>query len=127
MYFASGYAKWLARDRPGKGAVAEQNAVLRAVLRARGPMRMVRPNYTPILAQFAKRTERFGGDLVELQYAALPPLHELQRRQIFTESRAKGCFRKISYVPLKRVHFCVDAVRNGGGTWRTPFAVVKHL
>lgn len=85
MYFPSRYAEWLARDRPGKGAVAEQNAVLRAVLRARGPLRMIRPDYKRILEPVAKRTKRFGGDLVELQYAALPPLHELQRRQIFTK------------------------------------------
>lgn len=121
MYFALRYAEWLVHDHPWKGAVVEQNAVLRAVLRARGPLQMVHPNYTRILAPVAKRTKRFGGDLVELQYAALPPLHELQRRQIFTESSAKGFVREVSYIPSKRVHFCVDAVQNGSATCKTAF------
>lgn len=64
---------------------------------------------------------------MELQYAALPPLHQLQCCQIFTESRAKGFVRTILYVPSKSVCLRVDAVRNGGRTWRTPFAVVEHL
>lgn len=112
-----------ARDRPGKGAVAERNVVLRAVLRARGPLRMVRPDYTRILAPVAKGTKRFGGDLVELQYAALPPLHELQRHQIVTESRAKGFVREVSYLPSKHVHSRVDAVRNGNENCKTAFLI----
>lgn len=127
MYFALRYAEWLARDRSGKGAVAEQYILLHAVLRARGPLRVIRPDYTRGSAPISKGMKRFGGDLVELQYAALLPLHQLQRRQIFTESRAKGFVRTILYVPSKSVCLRVDAVRNGGRTWRTPFAVVEHL
>lgn len=65
-------AKRLRRDRPRKQGVAELNMLCSAVLHARGPMRMVRPGYTRILASIATREKRFGGDLMEQQYAPLP-------------------------------------------------------
>lgn len=83
------------RDHPGKGGVAEQSLLRRAVLSARGPTQMELPDYTLQSAPVAKRTTRFGGGLVELQYAALPALHTLQRRRICTKSRAEGLVREI--------------------------------
>lgn len=125
-YFARKFVQRLGRDRAGKGAVADQKMLLRAVLRARGAMRMGRPYSTGMPAWIEKRTKQFGGDLVKLQYAALLSLHKLQRVQNSTESRARGLVRKLWYIPLRRIYPNANAVRNRSAMWRTPFPVLEH-
>lgn len=66
IYFARGSVQRLGRNRPGKGAVAEQELLFRAVLQARGAMRMGRPHSTDMSASIAKRTKQFGASLVKL-------------------------------------------------------------
>lgn len=95
MYFVLQSAQRLLRDRPRKGGVAEQSLLRRAVLSVRGPTQMELPDYRSQSEPVATRTTRFGGGLVELQYAALPPLHTLQRHRICTKSRAEGLVREI--------------------------------